>query len=84
MVGSIALAALSFWLADDDRLAAVDLRLIMLFVVYYLQDGIVGFVRSALNLQAADAPTRRSAGAPRAGADAVSTARGRRRRRRSC
>jgi ABC-type branched-subunit amino acid transport system ATPase component/ABC-type branched-subunit amino acid transport system permease subunit len=51
VVGSLALAGLSFWLKTmtDWRLSIFGL--IMLFVVYYLQDGIVGFVRSALNLQ---------------------------------
>ncbi len=50
VVGSIALAGLSFVLQTmtDWRLSIFGV--IMLFVVYYLQDGIVGFVRSALNL----------------------------------
>jgi len=52
VVGSIALAALSFKLETmtDWRLSIFGL--ITLFVVYYLQDGIVGFVRNALNLKA--------------------------------
>lgn len=51
VVGSIALAALSFKLESmtDWRLSIFGL--ITLFVVYYLQDGIVGFVRKALNLK---------------------------------
>ena len=51
LLGSVALAGLSFWLKTmtDWRLAIFGV--IMLFVVYYLQDGIVGFVRSALNLR---------------------------------
>ena len=51
LVGSIALAGLSFWLKTmtDWRLAIFGV--IMLFVVYYLQNGIVGFVRNAFNLQ---------------------------------
>ena len=51
LIGSIALAVLSFWLKTmtDWRLSIFGV--IMLFVVYYLQDGIVGFVRNALNLQ---------------------------------
>ena len=51
VVGSIALAAVSFVLQSmtDWRLSIFGL--ITLFVVYYLQDGIVGFVRSALNLK---------------------------------
>jgi ABC-type branched-subunit amino acid transport system permease subunit len=51
VLGSIALAAVSFVLTTmtDWRLSIFGL--ITLFVVYYLQDGIVGFVRSVLNLQ---------------------------------
>ncbi len=51
VVGTIALAALSFWLQTmtDWRLSIFGV--ITLFVVYYLQDGIVGFVRTALNLK---------------------------------
>lgn len=53
VVGSIALAGLSFWLQTmtDWRLSIFGV--IMLFVVYYLQDGIVGFVRNALNMRTA-------------------------------
>ncbi|ANH70033.1 ABC transporter [Mitsuaria sp. 7] len=52
VVGSIALAALSFVLQTmtDWRLSIFGL--ITLFVVYYLQDGIVGFVRNALHIKA--------------------------------
>ena len=51
VLGSIALAGLSFVLTTmtDWRLSIFGL--ITLFVVYYLQDGIVGFVRSALNIK---------------------------------
>ncbi len=51
VVGSIALAGLAFYLdaMTDWRLSIFGV--IMLFVVYYLQDGIVGFVRSALRLK---------------------------------
>jgi len=72
VVGSIALAGLSFWLQTmtDWRLSIFGV--IMLFVVYYLQDGIVGFVRSALNL-AKPKPEAQVAGASLAGGDAVST-----------
>ncbi len=51
VVGSIALAGVSFVLQTmtDWRLSIFGL--ITLFVVYYLQDGIVGFVRTALNLK---------------------------------
>jgi len=46
VVGTIALAAFSFWLQSitDWRLSIFGLMI--LFVVYYLQDGIVGFVRN--------------------------------------
>ena len=72
LVGSIALAALSFWLKTmtDWRLSIFGV--IMLFVVYYLQDGIVGFVRNALNL-AKPRPDVQTAGASLAGKDALST-----------
>jgi branched-chain amino acid transport system permease protein len=51
VVGSIALAAVSFGLQTmtDWRLSIFGL--ITLFVVYYLQDGIIGFVRKTLNLK---------------------------------
>ncbi len=51
VLGSIALAAVSFVMTSmtDWRLSIFGL--ITLFVVYYLQDGIVGFVRNALNLK---------------------------------
>ena len=50
VVASVTLAGLSFVLTTmaDWRLSVFGL--ITLFVVYFLQDGIVGFVRSALNL----------------------------------
>jgi ABC-type branched-subunit amino acid transport system ATPase component/ABC-type branched-subunit amino acid transport system permease subunit len=73
LVGSLALAGLSFWLKTmtDWRLSIFGV--IMLFVVYYLQDGIVGFVRNALNLQRPKADAQ-VAGAELKGGDAVSTA----------
>jgi len=51
VLGSLALAGVSFVLQTmtDWRLSIFGL--ITLFVVYYLQDGIVGFVRNALNLK---------------------------------
>jgi branched-chain amino acid transport system permease protein len=51
VLGSIGLAAVSFVLQTmtDWRLSIFGL--ITLFVVYYLQDGIVGFVRNALNIR---------------------------------
>ncbi len=72
VVGTIALAALSFKLQTmtDWRLSIFGV--ITLFVVYYLQDGIVGFMRSALNLQRPKpAEDGKGAAAP---ADAVSNA----------
>jgi branched-chain amino acid transport system permease protein len=46
VVGTVALAGFSFWLQSitDWRLSIFGLMI--LFVVYYLQDGIVGFVRA--------------------------------------
>jgi branched-chain amino acid transport system permease protein len=75
VVGSIALAGLAFYLQTmtDWRLSIFGV--IMLFVVYYLQDGIVGFVRNALNLQRAQPGAQDdAAGAALARGDAVATA----------
>ena len=71
VVGSIALAVVSFMLQGmtDWRLSIFGV--ITLFVVYYLQDGIVGFVRNALNLQKRAATP--VSGAMATPADAVST-----------
>jgi len=73
VVGSIALAGLAFWLdaMTDWRLSIFGV--IMLFVIYYLQDGIVGFVQKALNLRPPVA-TVAAADVDAASADAVSTA----------
>jgi len=53
VLGTAALAAFSFWLESitDWRLSIFGLMI--LFVVYYLQDGIVGFVRSLLGRRSA-------------------------------
>ena len=75
VAGSIALAALSFVLDEmtDWRLSIFGA--IMLFVVYYLQDGIVGFVANALNLRRAQAQISIAGdGGARPGAEAVATA----------
>ncbi|HWH83309.1 MAG TPA: branched-chain amino acid ABC transporter ATP-binding protein/permease [Burkholderiaceae bacterium] len=73
VVGSIALAGLAFWLQTmtDWRLSIFGV--IMLFVVYYLQDGIVGFVRNALNIAKPKPDAEAEIAAPAAG-DAVATA----------
>ena len=76
VAGTVLLAALSFYLKTmtDWRLSIFGL--ITLFVVYYLQDGIVGFVRNAFNLQAKptdDAESERAGDLP-AVSDALSTA----------
>jgi len=51
VVGTMALAGFSFWLQSitDWRLSIFGLMI--LFVVYYLQDGIVGFVRSLFHVR---------------------------------
>ena len=53
VVGTIALAGFAFWLQSitDWRLSIFGLMI--LFVVYYLQDGIVGFVRSLFSRKVA-------------------------------
>jgi len=81
VVGSAALAAVSYKLdgLSDWRLTIYGL--ITLFIVYYLQDGIVGFVRSALNLRtgaAAMAETVRAASASGQGAPALTRREGQR------
>jgi branched-chain amino acid transport system permease protein len=77
VVGTVALAALSFGLKTmtDWRLSIFGL--ITLFVVYYLQDGIVGFVRNALNMQSRPTDDAESADASELPAigDALTTAR---------
>jgi branched-chain amino acid transport system ATP-binding protein len=56
VVGTAALAAFAFWLDNitDWRLSIFGLMI--LFVVYYLQDGIVGFVRTLFARRGAAAP----------------------------
>jgi branched-chain amino acid transport system permease protein len=77
VVGSIALAGLSFVLQTmtDWRLSVFGL--ITLFVVYYLQDGIVGFVRNALNLRGHGASDAEEAAQMTTTSDALSQAAGR-------
>jgi ABC-type branched-subunit amino acid transport system ATPase component/ABC-type branched-subunit amino acid transport system permease subunit len=50
IVGTIGLAAFSFYLNSVTDWRLTIFGLMILLVVYYLQDGIVGFVRSLLNL----------------------------------
>jgi len=74
VVGSIALAVLAFCLdtMTDWRLSIFGA--IMLFVVYYLQDGIVGFVRSAFNMKRPGLEGEASIGESLTPAAAVATA----------
>ena len=74
VLGSIALAGVSFALRTmtDWRLSIFGL--ITLFVVYYLQDGIVGFVRNTFNLQPRGAAFDEARVAPLRG-DAIADAR---------
>jgi branched-chain amino acid transport system permease protein len=78
VLGTAALAALSFQLETmtDWRLSIFGL--ITLFVVYYLQEGIVGFVRNALNLKSrpTDDSEREEANHLPAVRDGLSTAQG--------
>jgi branched-chain amino acid transport system permease protein len=73
VIGSIALAGVSFVLQTmtDWRLSIFGL--ITLFVVYYLQDGIIGFVRNALGLKTGAASVEATAVKPLHG-DAISQA----------
>ena len=73
VVGSIALAGFAFWLQaiTDWRLSIFGLMI--LFVVYYLQDGIVGFARSLFMRKTLRAGSQATA-ASLSGADAVMVA----------
>jgi len=75
VVGTLLLAGLSFKLQSmtDWRLSIFGV--ITLFVVYYLQDGIVGFVRNALNLKQTSVADQQAAIGVVKG-DAVGTAAG--------
>ena len=74
VIGSAALSGLSFGLSTmtDWRLSIFGV--ITLFVVYYLQDGVVGFVRNALGLQARHAQDEISEGPLPVVKDALTTA----------
>ena len=73
VIGTIALAGFSFWLQSitDWRLSIFGLMI--LFVVYYLQDGVVGFVR-ALFARKVTAGRKVNANAHSSGKDAVMAA----------
>ena len=73
VVGTIALAGFAFWLESitDWRLSIFGLMI--LFVVYYLQDGIVGFVRKLFHVRKA-APEDISEAGVDAGKDAIMVA----------
>ena len=73
VAGSVALAVFSFVLDDMTDWRVSIFGAIMLFVVYYLQDGIVGFAHSALNLRRAQTQAGPDA-ADQSPADAVSNA----------
>jgi ABC-type branched-subunit amino acid transport system ATPase component/ABC-type branched-subunit amino acid transport system permease subunit len=74
VVGTIALAGFSFWLESitDWRLSIFGLMI--LFVVYYLQDGIVGFARSLFHVRQAAIADAVDLAAAGAGKDAVMVA----------
>ena len=55
VIGTLALALFSFWLQSITDWRLTVFGLMILFVVYYLQDGIVGFARSLLGRQTVDA-----------------------------
>ena len=76
VVGTVALAGFAFWLDSitDRRLSIYGLMI--LFVVYYLQDGIVGFVRNLLFRRKAGAADEQDLASAAAAGDAVTVARG--------
>ena len=73
VVGTMALAGFSFWLQSitDWRLSIFGLMI--LFVVYYLQNGIVGFVRSLFHVRKA-VPSSAELASADDGKDAISVA----------
>jgi branched-chain amino acid transport system permease protein len=76
IAGSVALAAVSFVLSEMTNWRLSVFGAITLFVVYYLQSGIVGFVRSALNLRRARPQADLTDAKAHPLADAVATAAG--------
>jgi ABC-type branched-subunit amino acid transport system ATPase component len=74
VVGTMALAGFSFWLDSitDWRLSIFGLMI--LFVVYYLQNGIVGFVRSLFRVRKVVGLDARDMASADAGKDAVMVA----------
>ena len=54
VIGTIALAVFSFWLQSITDWRLTVFGLMILFVVYYLQDGIVGFARKLFDRKAVD------------------------------
>ena len=73
VVGTIALAGFSFWLQSitDWRLSIFGLMI--LFVVYYLQNGIVGFVRALFHVRKS-VPSSAELASADDGRDAISVA----------
>ena len=73
VIGTIALAAFAFWLKSitDWRLSIFGLMI--LFVVYYLQDGIVGFIRNLFHVRKTVTEDLSTAGAD-TGKDAIAVA----------
>ena len=79
VIGTIGLAAFAYWQASITDWRLTIFGLMILLVVYYLQDGIVGFVRSFLNLgrrtvSASVDTSAASAAESAGGVDAVSSA----------
>ena len=74
VAGTIALAGFSFWLNSitDWRLSIFGLMI--LFVVYYLQNGIVGFVRSLFHVRKVVAVDSETLATADTGKDAVTVA----------
>ncbi len=74
VVGTLALAGFAFWLQSitDWRLSIFGLMI--LFVVYYLQDGIVGFVRSLIHVRKTQDMDAEAIASANSGKDAVMVA----------
>ena len=74
VAGTLALAGFAFWLQSitDWRLSIFGLMI--LFVVYYLQDGIVGFVRSLIHVRKTQDMDAEAIASANSGKDAVMVA----------
>jgi branched-chain amino acid transport system permease protein len=74
VVGTMALAGFSFWLQSITDWRLTIFGLMILFVVYYLQDGIVGFARSLFQTRKSGGHAHPAGATTATGKDAVMVA----------